>query len=142
MMNGSRLTMLGYLFFFALAGCVSGPNSASGRVVVQDDHGMIDIAFSSHDREVIRGYYESTYKSKEKHIPPGLAKKDKLPPGLQKQLVKNGQLPPGLQYDRFPNDLERQLSHIPDDYLRVVIDGSFVLFNRQTNVIFDVIHDL
>ena len=141
MINASKMTMLTCFFFFILTGCVSGPNSTSGRVIVQDDHGMIDISFNNHDREVIREYYGSTYK-KEKHLPPGLAKKDKLPPGLQKQLVKRGQLPPGLQYARLPNDLERQLSHIPDDYLRVEIDGNFVLFNRQTNVIFDVIHDL
>ncbi|MDA2934264.1 hypothetical protein MYX82_07965 [Acidobacteria bacterium AH-259-D05] len=28
---------------------------------------------------------------------PGLAKREKLPPGLQRQLQKNGTLPPGLQ---------------------------------------------
>ncbi len=30
-------------------------------------------------------------------LPPGLAKKDRLPPGLQKHLWKRGALPPGLQ---------------------------------------------
>lgn len=141
MINTCRLSLLSYLFIFALAGCVYGPDMTSGRVVVKDDHGMIDVAFNNHDRDIIRDYYRSTEKKK-KNLPPGLAKKNKLPPGLQKQLVKRGQLPPGLQYDRFPGDLERRLSRIPDDYLRVVIDGSFVLFNRKTNVIFDVIHDL
>jgi hypothetical protein len=141
MSNATRISMITYLFF-ALAGCASSPYNTSGRVVVQDDHARVDIAFSNHDREIIREYYGATHNSKQKDIPPGLAKKDKLPPGLQKQLVKRGQLPPGLQYDRFPKDLERQLSPIPDDYLRVVIEGSFVLFNRQTNVIFDVIHEL
>lgn len=142
MNNVYRLAILFYLCAFSLAGCAPVPNSTSGRVVVQDDHGMIDIVFSDHDREVIRKYYGDAFKSKHKSLPPGLAKKDKLPPGLEKQLVRRGQLPPGLQYDRFPSDLERQLSQIPDDYLRVVIDGSFVLFNRKTNVIFDVMHDL
>lgn len=102
---------------------------------------MIDIAFSDHDREVIRDYYGYKYKSKKKHMPPGLAKKGKLPPGLQKQLVRRGQLPPGLQYRHFPDDLERRLSHIPDDYIRVMIGGSFVLFNKHTKVIFDVMSD-
>ncbi len=30
-------------------------------------------------------------------LPPGLAKRDRLPPGLQKHLWKHGSLPPGLQ---------------------------------------------
>ncbi len=30
-------------------------------------------------------------------LPPGLAKRDRLPPGLEKHLLKHGSLPPGLQ---------------------------------------------
>ena len=138
----SRWTLLTCLFVFVLGGCVNAPYSTSGRVVVQDDHGMIDIAFSDHDRELIREYYGYTHKSKHKHLPPGLAKKGKLPPGLQKQLVRRGHLPPGLQHHRLPNEMERRLSRIPDGYLRVMIGGSFVLLNEHTRMIFDVIHDL
>jgi hypothetical protein len=125
----------------ALTGCVA-PYGTSGRVVVHDDHGMIDIAFSDHDRALLREHYGYKHKSKKKGLPPGLAKKDKLPPGLQKQLVRRGELPPGLQYNRLPYELERRLSRIPEGYLRVMIGGSFVLFNEHTRVIFDVIHDL
>jgi hypothetical protein len=142
MINAFRLTVFVGILVFTLSGCVPGPYGTSGRVVVQDDHGMIDIAFNDHDRETIRNYYRYKDKSKKKRLPPGLAKKDKLPPGLQRQLVKRGQLPPGLQYRRFPDDLERQLSRIPDDYLRVMIGGSFVLFNKDTKVIFDVMTGL
>ena len=46
-----------------------------------------------HHREAIRGWYSENAN----HLPPGLAKKDRLPPGLEKQLVRNGTLPPGLQ---------------------------------------------
>ena len=132
MIKASRLTLLTCIFAFALVGCVYGPHGPSGRVVVQGDHGMIDIAFSDHDREAIRDYYgdkkKKKKKSKKKHMPPGLAKK--------------GKLPPGLQYRHFPKDLERRLSHIPNDYLRVMIGGGFVLFNKRTQVIFDVMNDL
>ena len=31
------------------------------------------------------------------NLPPGLAKRDRLPPGLEKHLWKHGSLPPGLQ---------------------------------------------
>ncbi len=37
------------------------------------------------------GYYEG------RGLPPGLAKRDQLPPGLEKHLLKHGSLPPGLQ---------------------------------------------
>lgn len=138
MTHASKWFLLAGLCFLVLSGC-AGPYGTSGRVVVQDEHGMIDIAFSDHDRALIRDYYGGAYKTKQ--LPPGLAKKGKLPPGIQKQLVRRGQLPPGLEYHRLPHDLERKLSHLPDNYLRVAIGGSFVLFNRHTNVIFDVMHD-
>lgn len=142
MISAYRWSLLTCLFVFALGGCVHAPYSTSGRVVVQDDHSMIDISFSDHDRKLIRDYYGYGYKSKHKHLPPGLAKKDKLPPGLQKQMMRRGQLPPGLEYRHLPTELERRLSRIPDDYLRIIIGGSFILFNEHTRVIFDVIHDL
>lgn len=142
MLNTSRWILLTCLFVFALGGCVHAPYSTSGRVVVQDDHGMIDITFSDHDRELIREHYGHKHKSNKKSLPPGLAKKNKLPPGHQKQLVRRGQLPPGLQHHRLPNELERRLSRIPDGYIRVKIGGSFVLFNENTRVILDVIHEL
>ena len=73
-------------------------------------------------------------------LPPGLAKKEKLPPGLQKQLVRNGQLPPGLQkkIQPVPPVLERQLTPVPEGCKRVVISGSIVLLNQRKNLILDV----
>lgn len=142
MFYGSKWILLTCLLAFFLGGCIASPYGTSGRVVVQDDHGMVDIVFSDYDRELIREHYGYQHKSKHKHLPPGLAKKNKLPPGIRKQLVRNGQLPPGLQYQRLPYDLERRMSRIPDGYIRVVIDGSFVLFNEHSRVIFDIIHEL
>ena len=57
--------------------------------------------------QAIRGWYSTS----ENHLPPGLAKKDRLPPGLEKQLVRNGTLPPGLQKRLYPApaELERCL---------------------------------
>src|SRR5215470_14934501 len=43
-------------------------------------------------RQEIHGWYSENAS----HLPPGLAKRDRLPPGLEKQLVRNGTLPPGL----------------------------------------------
>ena len=41
--------------------------------------------------------YRQTYGNGAYGLPPGLAKRDQLPPGLQKHLWKHGSLPPGLQ---------------------------------------------
>jgi hypothetical protein len=91
--------------------------------------------YDSH-KEAIRGWYSE----RENHLPPGLAKKDRLPPGLEKQLVRNGTLPPGLQ-KRFylaPVELERRLPPPPPDCAHVLIGGHIVLLNRKTNLIVDV----
>src|SRR5260370_16886864 len=54
--------------------------------------------YKDHDRSVMRGWYDEH----EGHLPPGLAKRDQLPPGLQRQLVVRGTLPPGLQNPLHP----------------------------------------
>ncbi|MGH8545711.1 MAG: hypothetical protein ACREX3_19230, partial [Gammaproteobacteria bacterium] len=65
--------------------------------------------FLPEERRIIREYYHRSAPSK--GLPPGLAKKGKLPPGLQKHLVKNGRLPPGLQkrLEPLPRELDVRL---------------------------------
>jgi len=101
-----------------------------------DDRGDRDsFRYVSH-KEIIRGWYSEN----ERHLPPGLAKKDRLPPGLEKQLVRNGTLPPGLQKRWYPApvELERRLPPPPPDCAHVLISGHIVLLNRKTNLIVDV----
>ncbi len=108
-----------------------------------DDHAVSvhgAIIFSTHDREVIREYYRGG-----SGLPPGLAKRGgNLPPGLQRQLERNGTLPPGLQkrLTPFPADLERRLPRLPAIYQRGYIGGSVVIIDRRTQRILDVIHDI
>jgi hypothetical protein len=75
-----------------------------------------------------------------KRLPPGLAKKDRLPRDLEKQLVRNGTLPPGLQKRLYPApvELERCLPPPPPDCAHVLVSGHIVLLNRKTNLIVDV----
>jgi len=97
--------------------------------------------FEAHDREVITSYYSN----RGSNLPPGLAKRGgNLPPGLEKQLERNGTLPPGLQkrVQPCPRELERQLPPLPADYRRGVIGAHIVIFNRNTNVIVDVMKDV
>jgi hypothetical protein len=76
-------------------------------------------------------------------LPPGLAKRDRLPPGLEKQLRERGKLPPGLQkkIQPLPIDLERELRVLPTGWRRVVIAGNVILMNEKTDVIYDIIRD-
>lgn len=95
-------------------------------------------AYSDHDREEMRGWYREHHD----HLPPGLAKRDRLPPGLERQLVVRGTLPPGLRAKivRCPDDLERHLPPPPPDCEHVVIGGHIVLLNRRTFLVVDVFH--
>src|SRR5882724_11356782 len=106
-----------------------------------DGHGHAKYEFRSQDREVVTTYYS-------KHgsgLPPGLAKRNgSLPPGLEKQLERNGTLPPGLQKKLQPCsvEVEHQLPPLPQEYGRGVIGAHIVIFNRNTNVIVDVMKDV
>src|SRR5260370_42080384 len=90
-----------------------------------DKHGDDEPQFyKDHDREALRGWYDE-----HRHqLPPGLANKDRLPPGLEKQLVRRGTLPPRLQkrLQPCPEELERQLPPPPPDCAHLVIGGHLV----------------
>lgn len=100
-----------------------------------DDQGEY---YKDHDREQARGWYNEN----ESNLPPGLAKKDRLPPGLEKQLARNGTLPPGLQkrIQPCPPELVRVLPPPPPDCAHVLVAGHIVLLNRKTNVVLDILH--
>jgi len=92
------------------------------------------VIFSDGDRQLIRNYYGGG-----RGLPPGLAKKGRLPPGLAKQLRRNGTLPPGLQKrynaEPFPVELNQQLPRLPSGYSRILIAGRAVILDRNHNVL-------
>jgi hypothetical protein len=77
-----------------------------------------------------------------KSFPPGLAKKGKLPPGLQKQLIRRGKLPPGLDYRLLPVELDQRLSPLPRGYIRLFVGGDIILLDEFTRVVLDIIYDV
>jgi hypothetical protein len=127
--------------FVLLTGCASLSHVDSGIFGVETDNVHIQVAFGDHDRNIINNYYLKT-KMKRKGLPPGLAKKGKLPPGLQKQLKKNRELPPGLAKRHLPYDLEERLSPLPRGYVRLKVGGDIVLMDKETDVIVDIIYDV
>jgi hypothetical protein len=69
-------------------------------------------------------------------LPPGLAKRDQLPPGLAK---RGNRLPPGLMKSDLPPNLEKGLPELPEDVERVVVDDDVLLVQRGTDLILDVL---
>jgi hypothetical protein len=124
-------TLLLIYILASIGGCAT-----SGAVVVEDENTRVEVAFSERDRHLIRDYYGR------RRLPPGLAKRSSLPPGLQKQVQERGHLPPGLQGERLPDELESRLSPVPEGYVRVRVGTDIVLMNTRTRVIMDVIKDI
>lgn len=130
------------LFLVAiLMGCASYPHVDSSIFKIENDDLHVQVAFGDHDRRAIHDYYANKG-TKQKGLPPGLARKRKLPAGLKKQLEKNGKLPPGLSKRHLPSELEERLSRLPKGYVRLKVGGDIVLMNEKTEVIVDIIHDL
>lgn len=100
------------------------------------DHGRHE-GYRDHDRD-IHDWYRAHYN----HLPPGLAKRDRLPAGLERQIVVSGTLPPGLRsrMQPCPHELEVMLPPPPPDHIHVFIGGNLVLVNRVNFQVADVFH--
>lgn len=128
--------------------------TAAGFPPPAKDEGSIDRVanafFSQKDAKIIRDYYEALnkkkqeqeHKAKEKGLPPGLAKREQLPPGLQQHLERHGKLPPGLEKKRLPGDLNKRLSPVPKGYKRLTVGRDVVLVDERTQVIVDILTDV
>ena len=91
------------------------------------------LLFTERDQHVIRSYYGGG-----RGLPPGLAKRGgHLPPGLERQLQRNGTLPPGLQkrVEPFPVELEQQLPRLPSGYSRVIVAGRALILDRNNKIL-------
>jgi hypothetical protein len=119
-----------------MTGCEIHPTYGDVRVHGRDYD--VRVVFSDHDRALIRDYYRVNYHS----LPPGLAKKGKVPPGHAMKLYRNQPVPPGLEWRYLPENLERRLSRLPDDYVRIIIGADVGIMNVRTRVVMDLIEDL
>ena len=122
----------------ALMAVCSGVTLAEehGRARKEDkDKDRREYRYSRHDRDEMAAWYRG-YRG---DLPPGLAKKDPLPPGIERQLRVRGTLPPGLrdQIRPCPKDLVRRLPPPPPDCEHVTIGNRIVLLNRQTFMVLD-----
>jgi hypothetical protein len=129
--------VLSFVLVAMITACVTTPEVERGSVSLENKDMKAVLIFSDHDREKINHYYKSRMKTKK--IPPGLAKKEELPPGLQKHIQKYNELPPGLEGRRLPSDLDTSLTRLPKGYIRLKVGSNVVLMNEITRVVFDVI---
>jgi hypothetical protein len=92
-------------------------------------------SFSNRDRRVIQSCFSGDYGD----LPPGLAKRDSLPPGLERQVQRNGALPPGLQkrVQPLPMVCENQLPVLAGGLERVILSRRVLLLD-QNSVILDI----
>jgi hypothetical protein len=77
-------------------------------------------------------------------LPPGLAKRESLPPGLRRQLRERGALPPGLQARLMPVPpvLVTRLPPVPPYYQRYFAGDDFIVVDTRTNRIVAIIRDV
>lgn len=152
----------------ALLLCTGGAGAADEAATAALES-AVEAGFSELERQIIGDYYsdqaggqtvtegaaasqKSGGKSKpgkdknkqgvQGQLPQGLAKRDHLPPGLERQLQKNGTLPPGLAKRSLPAELERRLPPTPEGYERQIIeDSTIVLVETATGRMADIITD-
>ncbi|WP_275098149.1 hypothetical protein [Sedimenticola hydrogenitrophicus] len=120
----------------------------------RDSDTLMGAVFSEIERRTIAEYYRGRFgqpayeqqrdkaAKKQKGLPPGLARRDRLPPGLERQLERNGHLPPGLEKRELPEGLERLLPPRRPEYQRVVVDNDVLLIELATGLILDILRDV
>lgn len=116
-----------------------------GAVQIADDADLGDIIMDEVERRLIRSYYSRNYhdyvysgSGKNKGIPPGLAKKGWLPPGIAMQIARGQRIPNDVVYYPLPDDLRRQLPRRAG-YDYYIVDDKVLLVREATNLILDVL---
>jgi len=105
-----------------------------------------EISFSLKEKSIIASFYGGDGGGGGQGQGKGKGKKNKgkgvgsqgLPPGL----AKKGKLPPGIAKRQLPNTLAAQLPPPPAGFERVIVDNDILLINIATQVVHDVLTDM
>jgi hypothetical protein len=125
-----------------VTGSTPGPTTASmtqaaaSRAPMEyndSNRAAVPTAFSGDDVRSIR----SCFVNHASDLPPGLAKRESLPPGIQKQLDRNGTLPPGLQkkVQPLPQVCDSPLPRLPSGYRRVIYGPRVMLVDNSSRIL-------
>ena len=120
----------------ALIGCVTGPRY--GEVAVSEPYYAVRVVFTDHDRRLIGDYYAPRYRS----LPPGQAKRDRLPPGHAWRARHNQPISDDARWRYLPFELEQRLTRLPSEYVRVIVGTDVVIMNVRTRVVVDILEDI
>lgn len=139
----------------ALAKGKTPPITAPEKTIEQSTNKVVERIFNETEKAIIEEYlgfkvsedkHDDKQKGKEnekgkgaKGLPPGLAKKDHLPPGLAMQLERNGRLPPGLEKRDLPEDLLKRLPKPLHGTRRIMAGNDILLIDEVTETILDII---
>lgn len=97
----------------------------------------VDVRFSSSEASIIRDFFENAGGPRQRDK----KGRDRLPPGIEKNLARGKPLPPGIAKQALPHDLVRQLPPARDGFERVVVSGKVLLVEIATQVIHDILSD-
>ena len=101
-----------------------------------EDRDRFRLFFSDRDRDVIRDFFRSDDDGRVRRA--GWDRRDRdLPPGLERQLRRNGTLPPGLQrrVEPLPERLDRRLEPLPQGYSRVTLAGRALILRDDGQIL-------
>jgi hypothetical protein len=88
-----------------------------------------------HDRH-FHGHYRDDYDRDDDRY----EHRRELPPGLERQLERNGRLPPGLEMKMHPvpEGACRRMPPLPEGFVRGYYGGHVIVYNPRTSIILDV----
>ena len=133
-MRNSLLTLMMTAILVSLvSGTYAEAKQGRGKGKSEAREAAQSIIFTEREQQLIRRYFQTNTSN----LPPGLAKRGgRLPPGLERQLRRNGTLPPGLQkrLQPFPENLSRQLPRLPAGYSRVILAGKALILDRDKRI--------
>ncbi len=113
-----------------------GNNGKGKHAEAARDTGRASYAWTDRDhcRVVVRDYYRRG------DLPPGLAKKQALPPGLQKQLRERGHLPPGLEKRLvpLPVQLEHSLPPLPPHHVWRAAGDDLLVIDTHAHLVVSI----
>ena len=135
-MKTQLTALLAILALSGLGGCETPPYHGDVRVQHRDLD--VRVVFSDRDRVIIRDYYRSDYR----RLPPGLAKKGKVPPGHAFKMQRQQSLPPDIRWAHLPATIETRLSRLPDGYVRIIVGADIAIMHTRTRVIVDLLEGI
>ena len=110
----------------------SGPHGSDRREHRREQR---HFHISTREQQYIQNWYH-------RHLPPGLAKQGKIPPGHARKLRRGAPWPPPYDYEPLPPHVVANLQPLPPGYRYYRVGADVVIANLAGNVVADVVYDL